>query len=178
MEDRSAGSCSFSTGQIKFSAQVRSKTWKENAFQEGLKMVRQIFDKINEVYADQQTLLRKIPTVYGKFLVFQAIPIIADYLRDETLLTSIILIISPLKALMQDQVSYLQSLALNFVAVTEDADDELIDLIKKFCSPNFLYISPESILSIKKWRDILQCENFKKHCIGVVFDKAHCISHY
>ncbi len=120
MEDRSAGSCCFSTGQIKFSAQVSSKTWKENAFQEGLKMVCQIFDKINEVYADQQILLRKIfqgqnvyfsaSTVYGNFLVFQAMPIIADYLRDETLFTSLILIISPLKALMQDQVSYLQSL--------------------------------------------------------------------
>ncbi len=150
-------------------------------------MVRQIF-KIKEVYADQQTLLRKFfqgqnvyfsaPTGYGKSLVFQAMPIIADYLRVETLFTSIILIISPLKALMQDQVSHLQSLGLNAVAVTEDADDELIDLIKEFCSPNFIYISPESMLSIKKWRDILQSENFKEHCIGVVFDEAHCISHW
>ena len=151
-------------------------------------MVKNIFS-VKEIYNDQETVLRKFfrgqnvyfsaPTGYGKSLVFQSIPIMADHLLDLDLFTSIMLIVSPLKSLMLDQVNYLQSIGLNAVAITGDADEDLLKSVKEIgCSPNLIYISPESMLAVKKWRNILFSENFRERCVGVVVDEAHCISHW
>ena len=83
------------------------------------------------------------------------------------LFTSIILVISPLKSLMLEEVNYLQSVGLNSVAITGDADEDLVNAVKEIgCSSNLNYISPESMLEVKKWRDILFSENCKERCSG------------
>ena len=43
-------------------------------------------------------------TGYGKSLIFQVIPITSDVLNDEVVGSSTVLVISPLKSLMKDQV--------------------------------------------------------------------------
>ena len=174
--------------RIKFSCLRDLKAYDETAFQTGIEMVKSIFN-VKKIYHDQETVLRKFfrgqnvyfsaPTGYGKSLIFQSIPIVADYLLSVDLFTSNILVISPLKSLMLDQINYLQSIGLNAVAITGDADEDLVNDVKEIgCSPNLIYISPESMLAVKKWRDILFSENFKERCVGVVVDEAHCISHW
>ena len=174
--------------RIKFSCLRDLKAYDETAFQTGIEMVKGIFN-MKKIYHDQETVLRKFfrglnvyfsaPTGYGKSLIFQSIPIVADYLLSVDLFTSIILVISPLKSLMLDQVNYLQSIGLNAVAITGDADEDLVNAVKEIgCSPNLIYVSPESMLAAKKWSDILFSENFKERCVGVVVDEAHCISHW
>ncbi len=63
-----------------------------------------------------------LPTSYGKSLTFRAAPILADVLFRSTG-TSIVVVISPLKALMEDQVRHLNKLGLSAVCVSDQHDD-------------------------------------------------------
>ncbi len=55
---------------------------------------------------------------------------------------------------MFNQVNYLQSIGLNAVAITGDVDEDAVNAIKEIgCSPNFIYVLPESMLAVKKRRD-------------------------
>ena len=91
--------------------------WNYQLFTEGMEHVKYLF-QIENVLDDQKIALTKFfkgkvnfsaPTGYGKSLVFQAIPIIADHLLEQAICTSSILVISPLQSLMFDQVAYLNS---------------------------------------------------------------------
>eukprot|EP00794_Sanderia_malayensis_P013324 gene13324-14698_t len=140
------------------------------------------------MYEDQITVLRKFfkgqnmyfsaPTGYGKSLIFQSIPMLADHLLDKPLFTSNILVVSPLKALMYDQVTYLtDTVCMNVVAITNESNADIVETIERG-EKRIIYTSPESMLAIKKWRNILSHETFKENCIGVIFDEAHCISNW
>eukprot|EP00794_Sanderia_malayensis_P017147 gene17147-18872_t len=107
-----------------------------------------------------------------------SIPMLADHLLDKPLFTSIILVVSPLKALMYDQVTYLtNTVCMNVVALTNESNADIVETIERG-EKHIIYTSPESMLAIKKWRNILSHEIFKENCIGVIFDEAHCISNW
>ncbi len=56
-----------------------------------------------------------LPKAIGKSLVHQAVPIMFDLLNRRPKGTSIIVIISPLRSLMEEQVAYLNSLGISAV---------------------------------------------------------------
>ena len=68
----------------------------------------------------------RVPAGYGKSLIFQAAPIMADILFRRSTGTSIVVVISPLKALMEDQVRHLNKLGLSAVCVSEQHDNRLV----------------------------------------------------
>ena len=72
--------------------------------------------QVPNFYQEQKEALRSffkgkdlffsVHTGYGKSLIFQAIPIIADVLREQIIGTSTALVISHLLSLMKDQISH------------------------------------------------------------------------
>ena len=114
-----------------------------------------------------------LPTGYGKSFIFQAIPVMASLLYDKPFT---MFIVSPLKALMEDQVNYLNGLGLKAVALTEESDDSLIE---KVVSGEYshVYGSPESFLAGDSWQDIFNSP-LKRQLTRVAVDEAHCISHW
>ena len=172
-------------GRVKFAGIGKCD---ESSWITGIKEICRIFD-VPDLKDDQKMALRSLfedrniyfsaPTGYGKSLVFQSIPILADHLLNRPLFTSIVLVISPLISLMLDQVKYLESKGLSAVAISSEDDitKDTISSVKEGLF-NFVYASPESMLSVKKWRDILTSDIFKEYCICVVFDEAHCISQW
>eukprot|EP00794_Sanderia_malayensis_P005808 gene5808-6506_t len=88
--------------------------WNEDRFSDGL-MFAKLMLGVEKLFEDQVKSLRQFfhgkhlyfsaPTGYGKSLIFQAIPLIADHLLDKCQFTSSVLIISPLQSLMIDQVA-------------------------------------------------------------------------
>ena len=55
-------------------------------------------------FVEGQNIFVNLPTGYGKFLIFQYLPIAANALFDKPRGSSILVVISPLRPLMEDQI--------------------------------------------------------------------------
>lgn len=108
-----------------------------------------------------------MPTGGGKSICFQVPALMKD---------GICLVISPLVALMKDQVQRLQKLDIKAIALTGGIQsDEMITLLDncEFGNYKFLYLSPERLQS--DW--IL--ERIKNLPINLIaIDEAHCVSQW
>ena len=89
-------------------------TVSESLWRKAVENVLNVFG-IPSLYDEQKDVLSKffskqdvfvnLPTSYRKSFIYQATPIMADVLLRRSKGTSIVLVISPLKALMEDQAS-------------------------------------------------------------------------
>jgi superfamily II DNA helicase RecQ len=118
-----------------------------------LKTVCSTFNVL-ELYLEQVEVLEKyfsgkhvyvnLPTSFGKSLIFQAVPLIFDDVRFRCKGSSIMVVISPLTSLMEEQVSYLNSLGIRAVCITDESKDKLIqDVMQGRYS--HVYASPECL---------------------------------
>ncbi|MES2799486.1 MAG: ATP-dependent DNA helicase RecQ [Bacteroidota bacterium] len=123
-------------------------------------------DIVNDVIAGND-VFAILPTGGGKSVCFQ-VPGIA---RE-----GITIVISPLIALMQDQVTTLQALGFRAKALVSGMTFREIEIIltnAQFGGVDFLYVSPERI------QTTLFKERFKNMKVGLlVVDEAHCISEW
>ncbi len=112
-------------------------------------------------------VLALLPTGGGKSICFQ-VPGLA---RE-----GITIVISPLIALMQDQVQNLEKIGIRAKAITGGMSYREIDILldnARFGGIDFLYTSPERMQSP------LFIERFKRMNVGlIVVDEAHCISEW
>ena len=87
------------------------------------------------------------------------------------------LVISPFKSLMNDQVEFLGTVGIPAISVGDINDPEIIQqIINGYYI--LVYCSPEAMLSIATWRDILSCKCFQERLIGFAVDEAHCITQW
>lgn len=139
---------------------ILQKYWKHESF----RPLQQ--DIIDSVLSGKDTFAL-MPTGGGKSICFQ-IPAMVNQ--------GICLVISPLIALMKDQVSNLQSKGIKAIALTGGIkSNEMIDLLDncQFGNYKFLYLSPERLQS--DW--IL--ERIKTLPINLIaIDEAHCVSQW
>ncbi len=123
-------------------------------------------DIVNSVINGHDTLAL-LPTGGGKSICFQ-VPGIA---RD-----GICLVVSPLIALMEDQVKSLQKKGIKAHAINSGMSRREIDIIldnAKFGEVDFLYVSPERL------KTDLFIARFKQMKVGLIaIDEAHCISQW
>lgn len=142
---------------------------------------------IKELYPEQQEALEhffsgqhvyvNLPTAFGKSLVYQAVPIMYDALNLRSKGIGIIVIISPLKSLMEEQSAYLNSLGISAICITDDVNDSAIeDVIRGKYS--HIYASPECLLALPTWRGVFSSKVFLENLVGVAIDEAHCISQW
>ena len=127
-----------------------------------------------EVFFEKKNIFINLPTGFGKSLIYQCLPIVADVLYERPQGSSVIVVISPLRSLMNDQVEYLQSIGISAIAIS---DDENPDIVQRVMNGTFnvIYGSPECLLSVSIWRSIFQCQTFTEMLVGVAIDEAHCI---
>ena len=134
---------------------------------------------------DQRTALMKFfkgnyiyfsaPTGFGRSLIFQSMPIIADHLLEQAMGTSSVLVISPLQSLMFDQVTYLNSIGISAAAIYDGQNEDILKDIENGGIYSLVYASPEAMLCIKRWRQLLSLESIASTCVGVAVDEGHCI---
>ena len=121
-----------------------------------------------------------LPTGYGKSLMYQMAPLVANELSKQHSRfpnESIVVIISPLVALMKDQVSFLKSLNIRAEFVASNQVESVLKEVEvgKY---RLVYTSPESMLSADRWRRMLTSKIYQKNQIGIAVDEAHFISHW
>ena len=138
-----------------------------------------LYDKQKEAlenFFSGRDVFINLPTCYGKSLIFQAVLIMADIIFKRDRESSLIIIISPLKSLIEDQVRFLRKLNISAVRVTDGHDD---NLTAKIIHGEFTHIygSPECFLS-STWRGILSTKKFRDSLACVAVDEAHCISQW
>ena len=121
--------------------------------------------EIIETILAKKNVLSVMPTGAGKSLCYQ-FP--AIYSNEKTI------IISPLVALMDDQVASLSQLGVSVSKIHSGLSrQENIDQWKRFANgeSNILYLSPERLMQPR------MVETLKRFSIGLfVIDEAHCIS--
>ena len=87
---------------------------------------------------------------------------------------SIVIIVSPLISLMQDQVKSLRSKGVDAVyAGAAHKEGRFDNVARGQCQ--VLLISPESLLTSFVWRKMLCSSVYQKNLVGVVIDEAHCV---
>ncbi len=140
--------------------QILQKYWKHDSFREPQEAIIQSVLDGNDTFA-------LLPTGGGKSVCFQ-IPAM--------MLNGICLVISPLIALMKDQVQNLQIRNIKAIALTGGiSQDDIIDILDncQFGNYKFLYLSPERLQH--DWI----VERLKQLPINLIaIDEAHCVSQW
>ena len=140
--------------------EILKKYWKHDVFREPQEEI------INSVLDGKDTFAL-MPTGGGKSICFQVPAMMQE---------GICLVVSPLIALMRDQVENLQNKGIKAIALTGGIHhDEIIDLLDncQFGNYKFLYLSPERLQN--DW--IL--ERIKNLPINLIaIDEAHCVSQW
>ncbi len=139
---------------------ILNKYWGHKSFRQGQ------YEIINKVI-DNKNIIALLPTGAGKSVCFQ----IPALLKE-----GVCIVISPLIALMEDQVNSLQEKGIKAIALTSKYNlEESIQAFDnlRFGNYKFLYISPEKLQSEFIQEKISQ---LKVNLIAI--DEAHCISQW
>ncbi len=121
---------------------------------------------IESVLAGQDTLTL-LPTGGGKSLTYQ-VPALA--------MEGVCIVVTPLIALMKDQVDRLRSLSIPAVAIHSGLSPRQIDIALDNCihgDMKFLYISPERVAT-----EIFRYRVRRMKVALIAVDEAHCISQW
>ncbi len=108
-----------------------------------------------------------LPTGFGKSLIYQLLPIVSEKLGRPKSGKAIIVIVSPLVALMDDQVKEALKLGLCAAKLGVHNDREIME-------GNFSLIfgSPESWILNPKWRAMLASTLYQENLVAIVVNEA------
>ena len=140
--------------------QILIKYWGYTSF-------RPLQEEVIKSVAEGRDTLGLMPTGGGKSMTFQIPAIAAE---------GICLVITPLIALMKEQVARLNSLEIKSLAIHSGMSQEEIDIVLEnsiYGDYKFLYISPERISS-----SLFQARVQKMNLNLIAVDEAHCISQW
>lgn len=140
--------------------QVLTKYWGYTSF-------RPLQEEVIRSIAEGKDTLGLMPTGGGKSITFQVPALVKE---------GICLVITPLIALMKDQVNRLNSLEIRSLAIHSGMSPEEIDIALEnsiYGDYKFLYISPERIST-----RIFQTRLPRLNLNLVAVDEAHCISQW
>jgi len=124
-------------------------------------------EDIIKAVLQQKDVITLLPTGGGKSICFQVPAMVKE---------GVCLVISPLIALMQDQVESLKKRNIKATTIKSgSSQDEIVTLFDniKFGNIKFLYISPERLQSI-----FMQQKIKELNISFVAIDEAHCISEW
>ena len=115
-----------------------------------------------------------LPTGYGKSMCYIILPCVFDLLYY--MKKSIVLVVSPLSALMKDQVATITAMGISAVYIT---DKQSATPLTRQAIQNgeiqIILISPEALFCGTEWRGLLCTDVYRKNLMAFVVDEAHCI---
>lgn len=133
----------------------------------GFDNFRPLQDEIVQSVLNGNDTLALLPTGGGKSICFQV---------PAMLMEGICIVVSPLVALMKDQVENLKAKGINAIAIYAGMGKREIDILLDNCiygNIKFLYLSPERLLS-----EIVRERISYMNVNLIAIDEAHCISQW
>ena len=133
----------------------------------GFTEFRPLQEEIIKSVIDQKDTLALLPTGGGKSICFQVPALLKE---------GICIVISPLIALMQDQVDQLTKRNIAAIAIFSGMSIRQIDILLDHCvhgQIKFLYVSPERLKT-----DLFLARAKQMNIDLIVVDEAHCISQW
>ena len=126
-------------------------------------------------FLEGRDVFTSMPTGSGKSLCYCLLPKVFDILRGSNSVEtqSVVIVVSPLVALMKDQVRQMTERNMRAVYVG-DVDSEIENEV---CDGKYqlVYLSPEALLTNVTWRDMLQSPVYQQNLVALVIDEAHCV---
>ena len=139
-----------------------------------------------------------LPTGYGKSLIFHLLPgllfdkemlLMNETFRDVDMstVTAIVIVVSPLNALINNQISRLGLSGIRAsvlgVKMSQDEEFDSFDCDLRLCDEeklraghyHIIFAHPESFISCKYGRELLQSQAYQEKISAIVIDEAHCI---
>lgn len=140
--------------------EILKKYWGYDSF-------RSLQEEIIQSVLTGKDTLALLPTGGGKSICFQIPALIQE---------GICIVVSPLIALMKDQVENLNAKGINAIAITSAMQKREIDIALDNCihgNIKFLYLSPERLET-----EIVKARLQKMNVNLIAIDEAHCISQW
>jgi ATP-dependent DNA helicase RecQ len=141
-------------------AEILKRYWGFDAF-------RPMQEEIIRSVLDGQDTLALLPTGGGKSVCFQVPAMVME---------GICIVVSPLIALMKDQVEHLKAKGIEAVAIYSGMGKREIDILLDNCiygKIKFLYLSPERLMS-----DLVRVRISYMNVCLIAVDEAHCVSQW
>jgi ATP-dependent DNA helicase RecQ len=135
----------------------------------GYERLRPPQDQVIRALLDKRDALVVLPTGFGKSLCFQLVALLQ---------TGVTLVVSPLIALMEDQVQDLWKRKLPAACLHSELDPALRKRVLKALEENrlrLLYLGPETLFSPPVWQRLQQPQ---VHINGLIVDEAHTLVHW
>ena len=85
------------------------------------------------------------------------------------------MVVSPLTALMVDQVAMFKNRGLKAAFVGREQTDESIRQQVEKGVFSLVFMSPESLLKVLRWREMFRSRIYQDNLVGLIVDEAHCV---
>ncbi|XP_069110005.1 ATP-dependent DNA helicase RecQ-like [Argopecten irradians] len=129
---------------------------------------------LEDIVVKKEDVLAVLPTGYGKTLIYSLIPTLNDLYENQA--DSIAIVISPLVALMEDQVVNIEASGIRCVYASKQQSQEINTELENGSIP-IVMMSPEALF-LGKWRHILSTEIYQTRVAAIVIDEAHCVEQW
>ena len=118
-----------------------------------------------KAFVEKRDVFCVLPTGYGKSLIYQLVPLV---LEEMGMGEKIVIIISPLLALMDDQVKEAAKFGLTALQIGEANDNNILN---GQCS--LVFGTPEAWILGDKWRNMLNSDIYREKLFGIIVDEVH-----
>lgn len=116
-----------------------------------------------------------LPTGFGKSLCYVLLPLVFDELRKVEK-KSLILIVSPLVALMKDQVASINAKGISSIHVTDiEITTSSVKAALSAGRYQIIFVSPEALFRGTEMRSIICTDIYRENLVAFVVDEAHCV---
>ncbi|CAB4016758.1 ATP-dependent DNA helicase Q-like SIM [Paramuricea clavata] len=135
------------------------------------------FEQLQAIYylSRGKDVFVHLRTGFGKSLIYTLFPYVCDALRsspNNDCRSSIVVLISPLISLMDDQMAKMAERGIHSVKLTDLKDRQVEDLRRGKSNIKIALLSPEAFTSLTV-RETLR--ELKEHIVCVAIDEAHCV---
>ena len=115
-----------------------------------------------------------LPTGYRKSLCFGLLPPVFDLLRGAE--NHIALVVSPLLAIMKEQVAFFSAKGISAACVSDKNDCTTTRRGVRSGEYQLVFFSPEALFATLEWRRMLPSDLYCSKLVAFVIDEAHCVT--